>query len=499
MIRYSKISLLAVLILSLLVSCTKSEEDFNPQSLRDLKGHTLAVLDGSYQYAYVKNYDEEYGFSVSVYQSLPDCYMAVASGMADAVMLSDLNACNINPSLGLKICAVLEEVFTEFGFIVQKGNTELLEELNSFITEIKASGELDEIYRRWVDKVTGDYHDCVRVDPIPANSNPTGNVLVVGNAGVEPPASVLLDNQWTGFEIEMVTRFAEHNGYQIQMQTYSFHNLIPSLQYGKIDIGASTFIISEERKQKVDFTQPTGSAHSVLVIKDKESNKEASFFQSIKKSINTSLIAESRWKLILQGLWVTVVVTFAALVFGTILGSGICWMRMNRRRSFQRFAKFYQYVLRNTPILVFLMIMYYVIFANSSLSPISVAILAFSLNSSAFMSEIFRTGIMSVDNGQREAGRGIGCTKFQTFRYIILPQAIKSIVPVYKNESVTLLKGTAIVGYISIIDLTKGSDLIRSATFEAFFPLIVITVVYFILATIMTKGIDRLLLPNKRH
>ncbi len=156
-------------------------------------------------------------------------------------------------------------------------------------------------------------------------------------------------------------------------------------------------------------------------------------------------------------------------------------------------AKGYIYIMRNTPILVFLMIMYYVVLAQSGLSAPAVAIIAFSMNSAAFIAEIYRSGIQSVSKGQIEAGRAIGCSAFKTFLYIVAPQAAKTAMPVLTSECITLLKGTSIVGYISIIDLTKASDLIRSTSFEAFFPLLTITLLYFILASLLTYILNSVL------
>ena len=140
--------------------------------------------------------------------------------------------------------------------------------------------------------------------------------------------------------------------------------------------------------------------------------------------------------------------------------------------------------------LVLLMILFYVVFAHAGLPATVVAIIAFGMNSSAYISEIYRSGIQSVDAGQREAGLAMGFSPVQTFFYFVAPQAMLKALPVFKNEAVSLLKGTSVVGYISVIDLTKASDLIRSASFEALLPLLVISAVYFLLAWLFTTVID---------
>ena len=148
--------------------------------------------------------------------------------------------------------------------------------------------------------------------------------------------------------------------------------------------------------------------------------------------------------------------------------------------------------MRGTPILVLLMIFFYVIFASTGLSASIVAIITFALNMGAYSSEIFRTAIESVDKGQGEASAAMGFSKLQTFVYIVFPQAVRRIIPVYKGEVISLLKMTSVVGYIAVVDLTKASDIIRSRTFDAFFPLIVVAVIYFLLAWLLGFALDSL-------
>lgn len=200
------------------------------------------------------------------------------------------------------------------------------------------------------------------------------------------------------------------------------------------------------------------------------------------ESFYNNLINENRYRMILDGLQVTLVITFCAAVLGTILGGLVCWMRMSRRPWLQRTAKVYIDIMRGTPVLVLLMLMYYVVMAPLDTAGIVVAIVTFALNTAAYISEMLRTAIQGVDRGQTEAGLALGYTQRQTFFRIVLPQVVKSVMPVYQGEVVSLLKGTSIVGYIAIVDMTRASDLIRSRTFDAFFPLIVTAIIYFLMA-----------------
>ena len=179
-------------------------------------------------------------------------------------------------------------------------------------------------------------------------------------------------------------------------------------------------------------------------------------------------------------------ISIFASIFGTIIGGIVCFMRMSRRKILSVTARFYISVLRGTPVLVLLMIIFYVVFASVNINPAVVAVFAFGLNFGAYVSEMFRTSIESIDNGQKEAVIAGGFTKVQTLIYIIMPQAARQALPVYKGEFISLVKMTSIVGYIAVQDLTKASDIIRSRTFDAFFPLIMAALLYLTLAWLLT-------------
>ena len=205
-------------------------------------------------------------------------------------------------------------------------------------------------------------------------------------------------------------------------------------------------------------------------------------FSNVAESFSNNLIVEDRYRMILDGLQVTLLITLFAAVLGTILGGLVCWMRMSRRRWLQQVARVYIDLMRGTPVLVLLMLMYYVVMAPVDATGIVVAIVTFAMNTAAYISEMLRTTIQGIDRGQTEAGLALGFTPRQTFFRIVLPQVVRAVMPVYQGEIISLLKGTSIVGYIAVADMTRASDLIRSRTFDAFFPLIVTAIIYFLIA-----------------
>ena len=205
------------------------------------------------------------------------------------------------------------------------------------------------------------------------------------------------------------------------------------------------------------------------------------------ESFYNNLIVEDRYRMILDGLQVTLVITVCAVILGTILGGLVCWMRMSRRPWLQKVAKVYIDIMRGTPVLVVLMLMYYVIMAPLEATGIVVAIVTFGMNAAAYIGEMLRTGIEGIDKGQTEAGLALGYTPRQSFIKIVLPQVVKAVMPVYQGEIISLLKGTSIVGYIAVADMTRASDLIRSRTFDAFFPLIITAIIYFFMAWLIGR------------
>ena len=207
-----------------------------------------------------------------------------------------------------------------------------------------------------------------------------------------------------------------------------------------------------------------------------------SLIGSITESFTNNLIVEDRYRMILDGLQVTLLITLFAAVLGTILGGLVCWMRMSRHAWLRQTARVYIDLMRGTPVLVLLMLMYYVVMAPVDATGIVVAIVTFAMNTAAYISEMLRTTIQGIDRGQTEAGLALGFTPRQTFLKIVLPQVVRAVMPVYQGEIISLLKGTSIVGYIAVADMTRASDLIRSRTFDAFFPLIVTAIIYFVMA-----------------
>ncbi len=461
-------------------------------TLDDLRDKRLGVLLGSVHDAYAtKNFPQA---TVMQYKSPSDLILAVRTGKVDASFYIKESLDEVlrqDPELATFggnnfMCPI--------GTGYRKGNTQLREQFNTFLATIKKNGVYDDMVKRWI-------KDHNTTMPKIDNPGTKGKVVVgfVSDKGM--PFTVVRDNQPIGFDMELIQRFGAYLNKKIDLNDMEFGSLIAAVSTGKIDMIVSTLMITEERKQRIDFSDPyydmetTAFAlkSNLAAYSSQGPAKEShSFLSGIADSFNSNIVMEKRYLLILDGLKTTIVISIFAAVFGTLLGALVCFMRMSKLALVNIPAKIYIGILRGTPVLVLLMVIFYVVFASVSISPVLVAVVAFGMNFAAYAAEIFRSGIEGIDRGQTEAGIAMGFTPMQTFLHIVLPQTVQRILPVYKGEFISLVKMTSIVGYIAVQDLTKASDIIRSRTFDAFFPLIIVAILYFLIAWALTQGLERL-------
>jgi polar amino acid transport system substrate-binding protein len=463
----------------------------------------LGVLMGSIHDAYAtKTYPDA---TIYPYNTMPDMLLALQSGKVGGAFVDETSLKEIfskNPNfMVLKNNLFVTDIAAGF----RKRDSLVRMQFNLFLKEIKQNGTYDAMVDRWMKQ------DDAEIPVIPAG-NPDGNfnIGIVSDIGL--PFAVKSGGKWKGFDAELSMRFAASLGKNAVMTDLPFGSLLPSLVSGKIDIITASMMITAERKKQIDFTDPyysagatmigckTGKAQSSVVEGESKQVKQAaeadkviantSFTGKFTDSFHNNIVREKRYMMIVNGLLITILISLFSAVTGTILGGLICFMRMSKNKFFNWFSLFYISLVRGTPVLVLLMIIYYVVFASVNINPVAVAIIAFGFNFAAYVSEMFRSSIESIDKGQNEAGVASGFTKVQTFIYIIMPQALRNVLPVYKGEFISLVKMTSVVGYIAVEDLTKASDIIRSRTFDAFFPLIMAAVIYILIAWLLTLALD---------
>ena len=381
-----------------------------------------------------------------------------------------------------------------FGFQKDTERSELLQsQFNEFIAKYKAEGKLDELKFKWIEG-----EESARVIDVGELTGENGN-LAVSVLPDNMPFSYTANNQLVGYAVELTLEFAKEYGYSVTFEQANISACLAGLAAGKYDMNANSLSYTEERAKSIDFSDVIYEGGVVLVARSSDLNTvddgaaKASFFSSVAESFRKNFITEGRYQLILKGIGTTSIITVLSVVFGSILAFFISLFRRTDSILANKIANFYVKLLQGTPMVVLLMILYYVVFGKSGINAIWVAVIGFSLNFGAYTSEILRSGIESIDGGQREAALALGYSENQAFFKFIFPQATVRQIPVYRGEIISLLKNTSIVGYIAIQDLTKMSDIIRSRTYEAFFPLIATAVIYFILAWIIALILNLIL------
>lgn len=353
-----------------------------------------------------------------------------------------------------------------------------VDELNEFIESAKEDGTLDDMLQRWT--VEGDYTMPEIDEPINADKT-----FIIGTSGLAEPYTFMQGDEVTGYEIELAKRFGAYCNANIEFAVYDWAGLDAACIAGKVDFVFSNYYVTSERQEKMDFSVPYLSVKTVMAVANTDNTvAKESFFTKIASSFEKTFIRESRWKLIVSGIGVTLEITLLSALFGTIIGFAL-FILCDRRKAFDKIIKACSNIIQNIPVLVVLMIIYFVIFGRVDISPVLAGVITFSLVFALSVLGILTAGVKAINKAQSESAQALGLSKAQIYTKILIPQIIRLQLPIYKGELVGLLKSTAIVGYISVMDLTKVSDIIRSRTFEAFFPLLASAFIYYLLANLI--------------
>lgn len=461
------------------------------KSVDDLPGKTIGVQLGTTGDTYATDYEgDEAGTKIERYNKAADAVQALKQQKIDCVIIDDLPANDfIQKNSDIK---KLDENFADedYAFCVQKGRTELLDKINSSLAKLQKDGTIANILTNYIgtDEQKGKTpYEKKDVD------RKNGKIIVATNAEFKP-YEYYENGVVTGIDMDIMQAICDDLGMEMQIEDMQFDSIIVAVQSGKADVGAAGMTVTEDRKKNVDFSDSYTNAKQVILVRNTD-NKGGGigFIDKLKQSF----VDDSRWQYILTGLKNTLIITIFAILIGLVLGSLIAIVRtvhdQNGKLKILNFiCKIYLTIIRGTPAMIQLLIIYYVIFASVAIDKTIVAIVAFGLNSAAYVAEVVRSGINSVDHGQFEAGRSLGLNYKQTMWSIILPQAFRNMLPALCNEFISLLKETAISGYIGLNDLTKGGDIIRSQTFEAFIPLIAVALIYLAIVMLLTFAVNKL-------
>lgn len=479
---------------------SSSTESASISSVDDLSGKRIGVQLGTTGDLYCTDYEKDgSGTVVERYNKGADAIQALRQGKIDCVVIDEQPAIKfVEQNDGIRI---LDEEFTneDYAFVLSKDNTTLLDQINQALDELKADGTIESIEKNWV----GAESELGKSPYEKKDVDRSNGTITIGTNAEFPPYESYSDGQIVGIDIDIMQAVCDKLGMDLQIEDMAFDSIITAVTSGKVDVGASGFTITEERKKNVNFTESYTTSKQVIIVKDTSAqNSRLSFADKLKQSF----IDNDNYQYLLKGLGNTLLITLFAVIIGILFGFLIAIVRTSHDRNgslplLNGICRLYLTIIRGTPVMVQLLIIYYVILANINTSKILVAVVAFGLNSAAYVAEIVRSGIMAVDIGQFEAGRSLRLNYSQTMRSIILPQAIKNILPALCNEFISLLKETSISGYIGLMDLTKGGDIIRSTTFQAMIPLISVAIIYLVMVVGLSKivGIlERKLRNNER-
>ena len=453
-------------------------------SIEELNGKNLGVQTGVLYEDHIK--DDLEGETWYYYKMPNDMIPALESNKIVAYLIEEVGFYAQryeHPEL-----VRLEEAVGVSDFAVIVGNNDkqdvLFAQLQQFISDRRADGWLEKLYDYWV--IRWNPNTC-KIEERPELTGENGTIHVAIEGGYEP-FSFESNGEFSGYDVEFMLNFAAKYGYDCEFHAMEFDSIAPAVIAGKYDFGMN-IVVDEERAEASVLTDPYYSCDIVFVLEG-ETGGEAHFLDGIKDSFYKTFVKEDRWKLFAQGIGTTLLITVCSVVFGTIFGFATYMGCRHGNPLANKAMNAFDGFIHGIPTVVFLMILSFVIFANSS-HITAISILGFTLIFGCSMFDMLKVGNNAVHRGQAEAAKALGYSDTQSFFRILLPQAAQHFLPIYKNDVISLIKETSVVGYIAVMDLTKMGDLVRSRTYQAFFSLIAVAIVYFILEWVLVSLVTR--------
>ena len=481
--RKKLIALICLAVLTaagLFVSPQKTYAASEPEytDFSQLNGKVVAMLTGAPYKDLISSYIPHVK-QFKYFNNVADMLMALESNKIDAYMTSDavaLLASNQDDRI-----AMFPEPLSEadYGFAFRKGSKE----------QDRWAKALDQIPKATIQSLWDEWTSAKgTVKEIPEQTWPGKNGTVhIATCDTIPPMSYRGDDgEIIGFDIELILLMAQKLDVHVVFEGMEFDAVMAAVESGKDAMGNGGIIITKERKEAVDFV-PYYPAAFVLVVRASKDGSGEGFWAGMKSSFYRTFIKENRYRMVLSGLGLTVLISVLAGLIGILLAFGLVLVRQRNNRVVNKLIAFYESLIAGIPAVVILMVLYYIVFGKVELSAVIVAIIGFALIFGARAYGVIWNSIGAVDEGQWEAALALGYSDKMTFRQIILPQALPIYLPVLQSQFVTLMKETSVAGFITVLELTRAGDLIRSATMEAFFPLISIALIYYILTWLMTR------------
>lgn len=425
------------------------------------------------------------------YESNIDLALALKTGKIEA-FVAELPVAKIfaqeNPSFKVLPKPIS---FDEVAFFFNPKESTICDAFSEEIRILRASGELAELEEKWF---SGNF----RTNTIQVSQyDPQNGILNVATDPDNEPFAFINGTELSGFEYDLASLIASRLGYSLNPIILDESGYVDFIRNGKATFGFGAIAKTPERAKVVKFSETTYQCDlAVIVLKERliGSGKEthsvvSTFIAKTKKSFYRTFVQEKRYLFILKGLSLTALITILSSLFGTILGICLAIPLLGKKQWCKTLIKGFITLIQGTPILILLMILYYLVFAKTNLDPVIVSIIGFSIYFSTYVTSMLQDGLSTIPKGQTEAALALGFTPFNSFAKVILPQLLRRILPVFRNDFTSLLQSTSVVGYIAVQDLTKMSDIIRSRTYEAFFPLITTAAIYFLTAYALSSFI----------
>ncbi len=474
-----KILLLSLIVTAIFIAgCGEQKEIY---SFDELQSARIGIYPGS---AYELDAKKSFPDAKYIYlDSLSDFMQSLEAGKIDAFIVgrSHYNALKYRGIDNVKcLDQPIEKV--SFAFFFQKNlvGENLAEQMNRFLKEIEKSGELDALKQKWF-RADASQKYFEKSDLTGENGT-----LRLGTSANAVPFIYLERGEVTGYEVELFEKFCAAYGYNYTVAVKNFQGILFDLKTNALDVGVNGTEILDSRKQTLIFSNPHYTDDIVVVVRDY--NADENFFTAIKNKLVETLVEQDRWQMILEGVGVTVLVIALPTILSTILGFLLYLVYRKQYKIFNKVIDAIGTLLVGLPTIVILLIFYYVIFGSVNINGIIVVIVTFTILSGLNTMLLLKGGEKTIPKGQLEAAMALGFSERQAFIKFILPQIAQNFFPHYQNIVLGFMRGTAIVGYVSVQDLTRMADLIRARTFDAFVPLLIVSVIYLILSQLIMKS-----------
>ena len=475
-----KIFIVSIFFSVLLTGCQNAEREI--KSVDDLKTANIGVWAGSaYEFAAHQVLPDAHYVYLS---AISDLLQALDKGKIDAIVVGKVYYNNLKNE-GVEVDFVdysLGKIPIAFTFAKSQAGEKLSAQMNEFLAKLEKNGELDALKNKWLTENA--IHNFEK-----AKLTGENGTLRIATDAMKMPYSYLKDGEVIGYEAEILDKFCAAYGYNYNVKVENFQAILFDLNFGKIDMGMAGTEILESRKDKLIFSNPYYVDDCIAIIKSNSADS-GNFLIYVGNTLKRTLIDEDRWKMLLDGLGVTVLLITCSTVFGTALGFVFYMIYREGNKIVNKILDLLCTVLSGLPTVVILLIFYYIIFGSFDINGIIVVIITFIILTSLTVMFMLKGGEKAIPKGQLEAALALGFSERKGFVKFVLPQITQIFFSSYQFALLGYMRGTAIVGYVAVQDLTRMADLIRARTFDAFVPIITISIMYFVLSWVIIKVTD---------